>query len=62
MLFAQALEELPPQYRDVIVLHSMEGLTHEEVAERLGKTPGAVRMLWIRALAQLKKVLERRPC
>ena len=31
-----ALTRLPPGYRTVVVLHDVEGLTHEEIAERLG--------------------------
>jgi RNA polymerase sigma-70 factor (ECF subfamily) len=30
-----ALTELPPGYRTVLVLHDVEGFTHEEIAERL---------------------------
>jgi RNA polymerase sigma factor (sigma-70 family) len=30
-----ALTELPPGYRTVVVLHDVEGFTHEEIAERL---------------------------
>src|SRR5688572_3883862 len=32
----RALEMLPPDYRDVIVLHHLEGLTVEQVAEVMG--------------------------
>jgi RNA polymerase sigma-70 factor, ECF subfamily len=51
---AALLARLPEEYRDVIVLRNLEGLSHEEVAERLGRSVGAVRMLWIRALARLR--------
>lgn len=54
---AEALEQLPADYREVIVLRHLEGLSHEEVAQRMGRTPGATRMLWMRALAELKKQL-----
>jgi len=30
-----ALTELPPGYRTVVVLHDVEGFTHEEIADRL---------------------------
>lgn len=55
---AEALARLPDDYRAVIVLRNLEGLPHEAVAERLGKTAGAVRMLWVRALARLRRELE----
>ena len=54
---ARALERLPADYREVIVLRHLEGLSHEAIAERLGRNAGAVRMLWVRALARLRKEL-----
>jgi RNA polymerase sigma-70 factor (ECF subfamily) len=58
---ADALARLPPDYREVIVLRNLEGLSHEEVAARMGRSVGAVRMLWVRALARLKGELIRPP-
>jgi RNA polymerase sigma-70 factor, ECF subfamily len=55
VLLAAALERLPEDYREVIVLRHFEGLSHEAVAERLGRQSGAVRMLWVRALARLRQ-------
>lgn len=55
---AAVLERLPEDYREVILLRNLEGLSHEEVARRLGRNPGAVRMLWVRALGRLKAELE----
>jgi RNA polymerase sigma-70 factor (ECF subfamily) len=55
---AQVLEQLPADYRQVIILRHLEELPHEEVAERMGRTPGAVRMLWMRALAELRRRIE----
>ena len=49
----KALDELKPEYRDVIMLKRIEGLSHAEIAERLGKNAGAVRMLLARAMAAL---------
>jgi len=39
----------------VLVLRSLKGLPYEEVAQRMERSPGAVRMLWVRALARLKE-------
>ncbi|MGH7631294.1 MAG: RNA polymerase sigma factor [Gemmatimonadales bacterium] len=36
----RALARLPPGYREVVVLHELEGYTHEEIAELLGIEPG----------------------
>jgi len=35
-----AILSLAPGYRAVLVLHDIEGFTHEEIGERLGITPG----------------------
>ena len=48
------LAKLPDDYREVIILRNLEGLSHEEVARRMGRGTGAVRMLWVRALARLR--------
>ncbi len=49
----QALDTLKPEYKQVVVLKRIEGLSHAEIAEKLGKNPGAVRMLLARAMAAL---------
>jgi RNA polymerase sigma factor (sigma-70 family) len=36
----RALAQLPPRYREVVVLHELEGYTHEEIAGLLGIEPG----------------------
>ena len=57
VLLANALSRLPEDYREVIVLRNIEGLSHEEVAARMGRAAGAVRMLWLRALSRLRREL-----
>jgi RNA polymerase sigma-70 factor (ECF subfamily) len=52
---AEVLSRLPDDYREVIVLRHLEGLSHEEVARRMGRGAGAVRMLWLRALSRLRR-------
>jgi RNA polymerase sigma-70 factor (ECF subfamily) len=54
-LVADQLARLAPGYRDVIVLRNLEGLSFDEVARRMGRTPGAVRVLWLRALDKLRQ-------
>jgi RNA polymerase sigma-70 factor (ECF subfamily) len=51
---AEVLARLPEEYREVIVLRNLEELPHEEIAQRMGRSVGAVRMLWLRALAELR--------
>jgi RNA polymerase sigma-70 factor (ECF subfamily) len=57
---AQALEALPDDYRQVIVLRNLEDLPHAEVARQMNRTEGAVRMLWVRALAALRDAMQDR--
>jgi len=52
-----AIEQLPPQYREVLVLVQTEGLSTAEAAARLGKTRDAVKGLYSRALASLARKL-----
>lgn len=40
---ARAIEKLPPELRDVIVLHHWEHLTYDEIARRLNVSPVTVR-------------------
>ncbi len=58
VLLADALEGLPPDYRDVVILRNLEGLKFNEVAARMGRSSGAVRMLWARAIERLSEALE----
>lgn len=53
-LLAEVLERLPEHYREVIVLHHMEGLSLPEVARRMGRTADGVEKLWARALVRLR--------
>ncbi len=49
----KALDELKPEYREVVVLKRIEGLSYDEIGERLGKTAKAVSMLMYRAMTAL---------
>jgi RNA polymerase sigma-70 factor (ECF subfamily) len=53
----RALETLPEAQREVIVLRKLEELSFREIADRLGKSPDACRMLFARAMAALTLVL-----
>jgi RNA polymerase sigma-70 factor (ECF subfamily) len=55
---ADTLAQLPRDYREVIVLRNIEGLSFEEVAQRMERTAGAVRMLWLRALKKMRDELK----
>jgi RNA polymerase sigma-70 factor (ECF subfamily) len=55
---AAAMAELPEEYQTVLLLRIFEDLPAEEVASRMNRSAGAVRMLQMRALAALKGLLE----
>jgi RNA polymerase sigma-70 factor (ECF subfamily) len=57
LLLAQALARLPEDYRQVLVLRHLEGLTFAEVARRMGRSQDSVDKLWLRALARLRPML-----
>jgi RNA polymerase sigma-70 factor (ECF subfamily) len=60
VVLSDALAELSEDYREVILLHHLEGLSWDDVAQRMGRTVGAVRMLWTRALKQLRPLIDQR--
>jgi RNA polymerase sigma-70 factor (ECF subfamily) len=57
VLLADALNQLPPDYREVLILRHLEGLTFPEIAGRMGRTVDSVEKLWVRALPRLRRVL-----
>jgi RNA polymerase sigma-70 factor (ECF subfamily) len=54
---ADALAQLPPDYRQVITLRHLESLTFPEVSKRMGRSVDAVEKLWARALVQLRRLV-----
>jgi RNA polymerase sigma-70 factor (ECF subfamily) len=60
IILADAMAELAPDYREVVVLRTMEGREWDEVASAMGRSPGAVRLLWARALKKLRPLIEAR--
>lgn len=58
VLLASALAQLPEDYRAVVTMRHLDGRSVEEIASSLGRSTGAVRMLWMRALERLGAILE----
>ncbi len=58
VLLADALGELEPEDRDVIVLRNIRQLEWAVIGEGMGRGPDAARMLWKRALVRLGRLLE----
>lgn len=59
VLLANALALLPDDYREVLILRDLEGLDFAEVAQRMKRSSGAVRVLWTRALKKLRDELSK---
>lgn len=53
-LLAGLLNQLPEHYREVLVLRNIQGLSFDQVAAKLDRSPGATRMLWLRAIEKLR--------
>ncbi|MBV6503669.1 MAG: ECF RNA polymerase sigma factor SigE [Fimbriimonadales bacterium] len=56
-LLEEAIESLPPGYRECVVLRDVEGLSYEEIAGVMGITVEAVRSRLARARQQLRQKL-----
>jgi RNA polymerase sigma-70 factor (ECF subfamily) len=59
--FRSALQRLSPDYRQVILLRYQDQLSFEEIGNRLGRSPNAARMLWLRAVDRLKQEMGMAP-
>ena len=54
----QAIEQLPKENREALRMRYVESLPSKEIAQRLGKSDGAVRVLLTRSLKKLQTILE----
>jgi RNA polymerase sigma factor (sigma-70 family) len=52
-----AIHALPPGYRRVLVLHDVEGFTHDDIAGLLGIDPGTSKSQLARARRRLRRAL-----
>jgi RNA polymerase sigma-70 factor (ECF subfamily) len=53
----EALGTLPAEQREALRLRYVDGLASKQIAERLGKTDGSVRVMLTRALGRLQQIL-----
>jgi RNA polymerase sigma-70 factor (ECF subfamily) len=60
VILANYLAELSPDYRTVLVLRHCEGLPFKDIAQQMGRSAGAVRMLWLRAIGEIREKLNAR--
>ena len=60
VVFADALAALEPDHREIVVLRNLEDQEWDEIARRMNRSKDAARMLWARALARLRPLIEER--
>lgn len=55
---AQAIESLPEDYQQVVLLRNLQGLSFPEIASAMDRSIDSVEKLWIRALLKLKQAMK----
>ncbi len=55
---ATAMEQLPEEQREALRLRYVENLPSKMIAQQLGKSDGAIRVMLTRALAKLQEIVE----
>ena len=58
VLVRSAIDRLPPKQRATLVLRVYQELSHQEIANVLGSSVGAVKANFFHALGNLKRYLE----
>ncbi|MEZ6072638.1 MAG: sigma-70 family RNA polymerase sigma factor [Pirellulales bacterium] len=56
VILSDRLASLPAHYRQVLVMRHLHGLSFDDIAPLLDRTPGATRMLWLRAIDKLREL------
>jgi RNA polymerase sigma-70 factor (ECF subfamily) len=54
---ARALQRMPEGYREVLVLHDVEGFTHQEIGSLLGVAPGTSKSQLFSARRAMRRLL-----
>ena len=54
---ANAVGRLAPDHREVIVLRHLKGISFAKISEQMNRSSGATRMLWLRAIEQLRQLM-----
>ncbi|MCA9237360.1 MAG: sigma-70 family RNA polymerase sigma factor [Planctomycetales bacterium] len=55
LALANCLASLPADYREVIVLRHLQSLPFEAIGQHMERSAGAVRMIWLRAIRELRE-------
>jgi RNA polymerase sigma-70 factor (ECF subfamily) len=57
-LLGRAMKELKDHYRQILILKYMNDLTNEEIAQIMGRSQAALRILQYRALKSLRRIIQ----
>jgi len=56
---AKAIKQLPDDYREIIILRFVDGLSFNEISHSTGKSLGSCRMLAHRGIKKIKEITEK---
>lgn len=56
---AKAIKQLPSDYREIIILRFVDGLSFEEISHSVGKSLGSCRMLAHRGIKKIKEIIDK---
>jgi RNA polymerase sigma-70 factor (ECF subfamily) len=56
-LVRKAMEKLPPNFREVLILRDLEGMSYKEIADITGMPAGTVMSSLSRARGRLRQIL-----
>ena len=56
---AKAIKQLPNDYREIIILRFVDGLSFEEISHSVGKSLGSCRMLAHRGIKKIKEIIDK---
>lgn len=56
-IIQKKIKDLSPDYQDVLIMRFVEEMSHREIAQSMGKSEGAIKVIQHRALNQLKKII-----
>jgi RNA polymerase sigma-70 factor (ECF subfamily) len=57
ILLSEVVAKLPKGYREAIILHDIEGLHHDEIAERRGRSIGTSKSQLHKGRAMLRQLI-----
>jgi RNA polymerase sigma-70 factor (ECF subfamily) len=60
VILADLMSDLSEAHREVILLRNLQGLKFDEVARHMSRSVPAAKMLWVRAIKQLRQIYESR--